>query len=90
MIKFLKNAWNQTKAVAGIVINKVRNLIKKPAASAAVAAPMVIVAGSAHAAVPASVTDAITTAVTDVGVIGAAVLGVIIAIMAFRWLRKAF
>lgn len=45
---------------------------------------------SAYAEVPASVTTAITTAVTDVGVIGAAVLGVIIAIMAFKWLRRSF
>lgn len=44
----------------------------------------------AFAEVPASVTTAITTAVTDVGVIGAAVLGVIIAIMAFKWLRRSF
>ncbi|SFM30527.1 major capsid protein [Nitrosomonas communis] len=45
---------------------------------------------AAKAEVPASVTSAITGAVTDVGTIGAAVLGVIIAIMAFKWLRKAF
>ncbi|SFI45355.1 major capsid protein, partial [Nitrosomonas sp. Nm34] len=37
---------------------------------------------SAHAAVPADVTTAITTAVTDVGTVGAAILGVIVAIMA--------
>ncbi|SFJ01578.1 major capsid protein, partial [Nitrosomonas sp. Nm34] len=36
----------------------------------------------AHAAVPADVTTAITTAVTDVGTVGAAILGVIVAIMA--------
>lgn len=43
---------------------------------------------SAHAAVPASVTTAITDAVADVGTIGAAILGVIIVIAAFNWMRK--
>lgn len=42
------------------------------------------------AAVPETVTTAITTAAADVAIIGGAVLGVIIAIMAFRWMRKAF
>ena len=43
----------------------------------------------ANAAVPADVTTAITAAVTDVGTVGAAILGVIVAIMAFKWLRRA-
>ena len=38
--------------------------------------------------VPASVTAGITAAVTDVGSIGALVMGVIIAIVAFTWLRS--
>lgn len=44
--------------------------------------------GNALAAVPASVTTAITDAVADVGTIGAAILGVIIVIAAFNWMRK--
>jgi hypothetical protein len=44
---------------------------------------------SAHAAVPADVTTAISAAVTDVGTVGAAILDVIVAIMAFKWLRRA-
>jgi len=40
------------------------------------------------AAVPASVTSGISDAVADVGTIGAAILGVIIVIAAFAWMRK--
>ena len=47
-----------------------------------------LVVGSAQAAVPASVTIGITEAVADVGIIGAAVLGVVIAIAAFMWLKR--
>jgi hypothetical protein len=43
---------------------------------------------SAFAAVPATVTTAITDATTDVGTVGAAILGVIIIIAAFAWMRK--
>lgn len=44
--------------------------------------------GSAFAAVPASVTTGISDAVTDVSTIGAAILGVVIVIAAFAWLRR--
>lgn len=44
--------------------------------------------GGVSAAVPASVTTGITDAVTDVGTIGAAILGVVIVIAAFGWLRR--
>ncbi len=44
--------------------------------------------GTAYAAVPASVTTGITDAVADVGTIGAAILGVIIVIAAFGWMRR--
>jgi len=40
------------------------------------------------AAVPASVTTGISDALADVGTIGAAILGVVIAIVAFNWLRR--
>ncbi|MDP3662060.1 MAG: major capsid protein [Nitrosomonas sp.] len=43
---------------------------------------------AAFAAVPASVTTGITDAVADVGTIGAAILGVIIVIAAFGWMRR--
>lgn len=42
------------------------------------------------AAVPAEVTTAITGAVADVATVGAAVLGVIIGIYVFKWIRRAF
>jgi hypothetical protein len=45
-------------------------------------------APGAFAAVPASVTTAITTAETDVGLVGAAILGVLIIIAGFMWIRK--
>ncbi len=41
-----------------------------------------------YAAVPASVTTGISDALADVGTIGAAILGVVIAIVAFNWLRR--
>ncbi len=41
-----------------------------------------------YAAVPASVTTGISDALADVGTIGAAILGVVIAIVAFGWLRR--
>lgn len=44
----------------------------------------------AMAAVPASVTTAIGDAVADVATVGAAVLGVIIGIYVFKWIRRAF
>lgn len=44
--------------------------------------------GSLFAAVPASVTTGISDAVTDVSTIGAAILGVVIVIAAFAWLRR--
>jgi len=44
--------------------------------------------GPAHAAVPASVTTGISDAVADVTTIGAAILGVVIVIAAFAWLRR--
>jgi hypothetical protein len=43
---------------------------------------------SVFAAVPASVTTGISDAVADVGTIGAAILGVVIVIAAFAWLRR--
>ena len=59
------------------------NLRKK-----ALLAYLMLIPSVASAAVPASVTAGVTEAVTDVGVIGAAVLGVIIVMAAFSWLRR--
>lgn len=46
-------------------------------------------AGSVYAAVPTDATAALTEAGTDVGTIGWAVFGVIIAAMAFKYMRRA-
>ena len=48
----------------------------------------VFIPGIASADVPASVTAGITGAVSDVGTIGGLVMGVIIAIVAFVWLKR--
>lgn len=48
-----------------------------------------VVAGSVHAAVPAEATAALDTAGTDVGTIGWAVFGVLVAAMAFKYMRRA-
>ena len=55
----------------------------------AVAGGSALLASQAFAAVPTSVTTGITEAVTDAGTIGAAILGVVIAIVGFNWLRRA-
>lgn len=46
-------------------------------------------ASSVHAAVPTEATGALTEAGTDVGTIGWAVFAVIIAAMAFKYMRRA-
>ena len=51
-------------------------------------AHLAVIPSIASAAVPASVTTGITDAVADVGTIGAAILGVIIVIAAFGWMRR--
>ena len=48
-----------------------------------------VAAGSAFAAVPTEVTAAITEAGTDSAVIGGAVLVVLVAIAAFKYMRRA-
>lgn len=45
--------------------------------------------GSALAAVPVDVTTAITTAATDVAIVGAAVVVVMVGIKVFKWLIRA-
>ena len=54
----------------------------------ALAAGLSVVSFTAAAEVPAGVFTAITTAVTDVGLIGAAILIVVVAVASWNWLRK--
>ncbi len=56
---------------------------------ALVGTSLMVLAGSAQAAVDAAITTAITTAGTDVGTVGGAVFAVLVAAAAFKWLRKA-
>ncbi|WP_312596652.1 major capsid protein [Stutzerimonas nitrititolerans] len=64
-----------------------KQFVKKVGIGAAAA--MSVAAGSAYAAVGAEATAALAEAGTDVGTIGTAVLGVIIAAMAFKYIRRA-
>lgn len=61
---------------------KVQNLV------AGATAVLATTSLQAFAAVPVSVTSGITDAVADVGTIGALILGVVIAIAGFMWIRK--
>ncbi|WP_373387578.1 major capsid protein [Pseudomonas alcaligenes] len=55
----------------------------------AAAAVGVLSIQQAYAAVPASATTALDTAGTDVGTIGWAVFGVLVAAAAFKYMRRA-
>ena len=55
----------------------------------AVAAGSALIGSSAFAAVPAEATAALTTAGADVGTIGWAVFGVLVAAAAFKYMRRA-
>lgn len=54
----------------------------------ALAGALALVSLQAFAEVPTSVTTGITAAVADVSTVGAAILGVVIAIVAFSWIRR--
>ncbi len=56
---------------------------------AAASSFVLVAAQSANAAVPPAVTEAIDQSGTDAGVIGAAVLVVLVGIAAFKYMRKA-
>ncbi len=58
-------------------------------AAAAVGAGALMLAGQAYAAVPADVTTALEDAKTDAMTVGGLVLVVIIAIAAFKFIRRA-
>ncbi len=66
-----------------------RNLQNLKRSLGVVAAAGVLSIQQAYAAVPAEATAALDTAGTDVGTIGWAVFAVIIAAMAFKYMRRA-
>lgn len=63
-----------------------KNLKRSLGAAAAVG---VLSIQQAYAAVPTGATDALDTAGTDVGTIGWAVFGVLVAAAAFKYMRRA-
>ncbi len=66
-----------------------RNLQNLKRSLGVVAAAGVLSIQQAYAAVPTEATTALSTAGTDVGTIGWAVFAVIIAAMAFKYMRRA-
>jgi hypothetical protein len=66
-----------------------RNLQNLKRSLGVVAAAGVLSIQQAYAAVPPEATDSLNTAGTDVGTIGWAVFAVIIAAMAFKYMRRA-
>lgn len=55
----------------------------------AASALALVAAGNAMAAVPEGVTTELTTAKTDVGTIGVAVFAIAVAIVIFKWFKRA-
>lgn len=55
----------------------------------AVSLPVLMLASQAYAAVPTDATAALDTAKADVGTIGWAVFAVIVAAVAFKYMRRA-
>ena len=53
-------------------------------------APVGLVAVPSYAAVDAAVTTAITDAGTDIATIGAAMLGIAVIAMTYKWLKASF
>lgn len=59
------------------------------AARASVVGALSLVGASAHAALPTGVTESISTAQTDAVTVGGLVLAAIVAIFAFKLMRRA-
>lgn len=69
---------------------KAFNTVRKFGSRVAVAAAgLAVAAGSAHAAVPAEITTAMTDLKADVGTIGVAVLLAIVAMFTLKMIRRA-
>jgi hypothetical protein len=70
-------------------MNIVSSIRKGCSAVAGAAAGLAVVAGSAHAAVPAEVTTAMGDMKTDALVVGAAFLVALVAIAALKMMRRS-
>ena len=69
------------------LLNKIRGAVA--VATASVAAVFGF-STPAMAAVPTEVSDALTASATDVGTVASGVVLVVITIMTFRWIKRAF
>lgn len=67
---------------------RLRALSDRRVAQAAAAAAAFMVANGAHAALPEGVTTALEGALTDVGIVGAAVFLIVIAIAVWKYLKR--
>lgn len=67
---------------------RLRALSDRRVAQAAAAAAAFMVANGAHAALPEGVTAALEGALTDVGIVGAAVFLIVIAIAVWKYLKR--
>lgn len=65
------------------------NAVRRNVGKLGLGAAALLGSASSFAAVDPAVTTALTTAQTDVGTIGGAVFAVIIAAMAFKYMRRA-
>lgn len=66
------------------------NTVRKVGAIGSASALGLVLAAQVQAEVPAAVTTAITEAGTDIGIIGAALLGLAVVAMTFKWLKASF
>lgn len=79
----------QFRTVPTLKETKMQFINRTRAAAASVVALPLLLAGQAHAALPDGVTEALDTAKTDAVLVGGMVLVVIIAIAAFKYIRRA-
>ena len=82
--------FQSAKELAFKGAKKVQNFVidNSTGAVTAVGTGIALTSTQLMAAVPASVSTAVTDGVADVGTIGAAILGVVVAIVGFAWLRR--
>jgi hypothetical protein len=84
----LKNSANSGESVAGRLPVKPQGVIEMLKKISGVLGGLVVTTGSAFAAVPAAVTTALTDAQADGIVIATAVFVAIVAMYAFKLMRK--
>lgn len=68
---------------------KYMNVVRRYGSKLALGGSALLASASSFAAVDAGVTTALTTAATDAGTVGTAVFTVLVAAMAFKYMRRA-